>query len=78
MDKFNFPLEFYYQHNAVRVLHDYIDLLKLRFSVPIAYESVKVYTGRVGVVCSSKVRLPTVAECLTTDVSRQVGLLSMN
>jgi hypothetical protein len=68
VDKLDLLL-FNYQHNAVGVLHDGVDLLNFRISCGHRIdESVKVLIGRIGLVCSSKVCLPTIAGCLPTDL----------
>ncbi len=69
MDELDLLL-FDYQHNAVGVLCDGIDLLNFQISHGHRVnESVKVLiVGRVGLVCGSKVCLPSIAGRLTTDV----------
>ena len=68
MDELDFLL-FNYQHDAVRVFHDGVDLLVFRiFCCHGDDESVEILIGRVGLVRGSKVCLPTFARRLPTDV----------
>ncbi len=60
---------FDYQHDAVGVLRDGIDLLNSRiFCCHCIDENVEVLVGRVGLVRGSKVCLPAIARRLPTDV----------
>ncbi len=62
-------LLFDYQHNAVRVLRDGIDLLNFQISHGhCVNESVDVLVGCVGLVCGLKVCLPAIAGHLPTDI----------
>jgi hypothetical protein len=62
-------LLFDYQHNAVGVLRDGIDLLNFQISHGHCIdEGVAVLIGWVGLVCGSKVCLPAIAGHLSTDV----------
>ena len=62
-------LLFDYQHDAVRVFGDGVDLLDFRiFCCHGDDESVKILIGRVGLIRGSNVCLPAIARRLPTDV----------
>ncbi len=72
-------LLFNYQHDAVEVLGDGVDLLNFHiFHCHHIDENVKVLVGHVGLVLGSKVCLPAIARHLPTDIWHVYFLLSMN